>query len=316
MRVAVLDDYQNYAQTNVDWDDLIKEVEIVSFTDHLFDENEMAERLKNFEIICAMRERTRFQRSLIEKLPNLKLLITSGMRNLGIDYDAVNEHGIVLCGTPSAGMPTADLTFGLILSLARQIPQEDKRVRMGEWQETIGVGLPGRTLGILGLGRLGERVAKIARAFEMNVIAWSQNLTQERCDEVGATLVNKLELMRLSDFLTIHLVLSERTHGLIGASDLAAMKPTAFLINTSRGPIVDEEALAIILQKNGIAGAGLDVFRSEPLPSSHIFRTLSNTVVTPHLGYVEQSNYESYFKGYRDAIRGYLDGEPVNILNE
>ena len=188
-------------------------------------------------------------RRFVENLPNLKLLITSGMRNLGIDYEAATNHGVTLCGTPSVGGPTADLTFGLILGLARQIPQEDRNIRMGDWQKTIGIGLPGKTLGILGLGRLGERVAKIAHAFELNVIAWSQNLTEERCKEVGAQLVSKEELLRRSDFITIHLVLSDRTRGILGADDLALMKPTAYLVNTSRGPLVDEDALTKLAKK-------------------------------------------------------------------
>ncbi len=315
MRVAVLDDYQNYARERADWGELESDLEFVSFTDHLFDDNEVAERLQGFEIICAMRERTRFQRPLFEKLPNLKLLITSGMRNLGIDYDAATDHGVTLCGTPSVGAPTADLAFGLMLALARQIPHEDRNVRNGGWQRTIGVGLSGRTLGILGLGKLGGQAAKIGQAFGMKIIAWSENLTDERCKDVGATLVSKEDLLRQSDFVTIHLILSDRTRGILGAGDLALMKPTAYLVNTSRGPIVDEGALASVLQNKGIAGAGLDVFSVEPLPADHVFRTLENTVITPHLGYVEQNNYQAYFEGYRAAIRGFLDGAPVNVLN-
>jgi len=315
MRVAVLDDYQNYARDKADWGDLKGEVEFVSFSDHLHDEDAVADRLREFEIVCAMRERTRFQRSLFEKLPNLKLLITSGMRNLSIDGAAAADHGITVCGTPSVGAPTADLAFGLILALARQIPQEDRNVRKGGWQRTIGVGLSGRTLGVLGLGKLGGAAAKIGQAFGMKVIAWSQNLTAERCKEIGATLVSKEDLMRQSDFITIHLILSDRTRGLVGAADLALMKPTAYLVNTSRGPIVDEDALAAVLKAGKIAGAGLDVFSVEPLPADHVFRTLENTVITPHLGYVEQNNYGAYFEGYRAAIRGFLDGAPVNVIN-
>jgi phosphoglycerate dehydrogenase-like enzyme len=290
MRVAVLDDYQNYASENADWGDLASDLEVVSFTDHLFDDDALAERLQDFEIVLAMRERTRFQRPLFEKLPKLKLLITSGMRNASIDNEAATDHGVTVCGTPSVGAPTADLAFGLILALARQIPQEDKNVRAGGWQQTIGVGLLGKTLGVLGLGKLGGAAAKIGQAFGMNVIAWSQNLTDERCAEIGVTRVSKEDLLRQSDFITIHLVLSDRTRGLVGADDLALMKPTAYLVNTSRGPIVDEAALASVLQKKAIAGAGLDVFSVEPLPADHVFRTLENTVITPHLGYVEQDN--------------------------
>ena len=315
MRVAVLDDYQNYASEKADWGDLAGDLEFVSFTDHLFDEDAVAERLQDFEIVLAMRERTRFQRSLFEKLPQLKLVITSGMRNASIDNDAATDHGVTVCGTPSVGAPTADLAFGLMLALARQIPHEDRNVRKGDWQKTIGIGLSGKTLGVLGLGKLGGAAAKIGQAFGMNVIAWSQNLTDERCQEVGASLVSKEELLRQSDFITIHLVLSDRSRGLLGADDLALMKPTAYLVNTSRGPIVDEEALASVLQNKGIAGAGLDVFSVEPLPEDHVFRRLENTVITPHLGYVEQDNYQTYYEGYRAAIRGFLDGAPVNVLN-
>lgn len=315
MRVAFLDDYQDCAGDYGDWGPLGDNVEIVSFTDHLADEVAVADRLKDFDVVCAMRERTPFPRSQIEKLPNLKLLITSGMRNLSIDYDACRDNGVTLCGTPSVGAPTADLAWGLMLGLARQIPQEDRRVRAGGWQETIGIGVAGKTLGVIGLGKLGGTVAKIGQAFGMNVIAWSQNLTEERCREVGAQLVSKEEVMRQSDFLTIHLVLSERTRGIVSAADLALMKPTAFLVNTARGPLVDEEALAKVLKMGSIAGAGLDVFGVEPLPADHPFRTLENTIITPHLGYVEQDNYKAYFKGYVDAIRGFLDGAPVNVLN-
>jgi D-3-phosphoglycerate dehydrogenase len=315
MRVAVLDDYQNYASEKADWGDLAGDVEFVGFTDHLFDEDAVAERLQDFEIVLAMRERTRFQRPLFEKLPKLKLVITSGMRNASIDNDAATDHGVTVCGTPSVGAPTADLAFGLMLALARQIPHEDRNVRKGDWQKTIGIGLLGKTLGVLGLGKLGGAAAKIGQAFGMDVIAWSQNLTDERCQEVGASLVSKEELLRQSDFITIHLVLSDRSRGLLGADDLALMKSTAYLVNTSRGPIVDEEALASVLQNKGIAGAGLDVFSVEPLPDDHVFRRLENTVITPHLGYVEQDNYRSYYEGYRAAIRGFLDGTPVNVLN-
>jgi len=315
MRIAFLDDYQDCAGEYGDWGPLGQDVEIVSFTDHLADADAVAERLKDFEIVCAMRERTPFPRSQIEKLPNLKLLITSGMRNLSIDYAACSDQGITLCGTPSVGAPTADLAWGLMLGLARQIPQEDRRVRGGGWQETIGIGMAGKTLGIIGLGKLGGTVAKIGLAFGVNVIAWSQNLTDERCKEVGATLVSKEDLMRQSDFISIHLILSDRTRGIVTAADLALMKPTAFLVNTARGPLVDEDVLAKVLENGGIAGAGLDVFGVEPLPADHPFRKLENTIITPHLGYVEQNNYRAYFKGYAEAIRGFMDGAPVNVLN-
>jgi len=314
MRVAVLDDYQGVAGDRTDWEIVKDDVDITVFDDHIFDEDAIAERLKDFEIICAMRERTPFPRSQLEKLPNLKLLITSGMRNRGIDTAAANEMGVMVCGTPSVGRPTADLAWGLILGLARQIPMEDRRVRAGGWQETIGTSLQGKTLGIAGLGNLGSRMAAVAKAFEMDVIAWSQNLTAEKCAEHGVELVSKDDLLARSDFITIHLILSDRTRGVFGAAELAKMKPTAYIVNTSRGPIIDEDALAAALRNNTIAGAGIDVFSVEPLPADHQFRNLENMIVTPHLGYVEVANYDAYFGGYAAAIRGFLDGKPVNEI--
>jgi phosphoglycerate dehydrogenase-like enzyme len=314
MRIAILDDYQNIALTAGDWGSLGDEAEIVSFTDHLSDEDEIAERLADFEIICAMRERTPFTKSLLAKLPNLKLLISSGMRNRGIDAQAAKAQGVVVCGTPSVGRPTADLAWGLILGLARQIPQEDRNVRAGGWQRTIGISLEGRTLGIAGLGNLGGRMATIAKAFGMNVIAWSQNLTEERCDELGVEKVSKEDLLKRSDFITVHLILSDRSRGLFGAEELALMKPTAYMVNTARGPIIDEDALAVALENGTIAGAGIDVFSVEPLPADHPFRKLENIIVTPHLGYVSDQNYESYFGGYVEAIQAFLAGAPKNFL--
>jgi len=314
MRVAVLDDYQGVAGDRTDWEIVKDDVDITVFDDHIFDEDAIAERLKDFEIICAMRERTPFPRSQLEKLPNLKLLITSGMRNRGIDTAAANEMGVMVCGTPSVGRPTADLAWGLILGLARQIPMEDRRVRASGWQETIGTSLQGKTLGIAGLGNLGSRMAAVAKAFEMDVIAWSQNLTAEKCAEHGVELVSKDDLLARSDFITIHLILSDRTRGVFGAAELAKMKPTAYIVNTSRGPIIDEDALAAALRNNTIAGAGIDVFSVEPLPADHQFRNLENMIVTPHLGYVEAANYDAYFGGYAAAIRGFLDGKPVNEI--
>jgi phosphoglycerate dehydrogenase-like enzyme len=314
MRIAILDDYQNIALTAGDWGSLGDEAEIVSFTDHLSDEDEIAERLADFEIICAMRERTPFTKSLLAKLPNLKLLISSGMRNRGIDAQAAKAQGVVVCGTPSVGRPTADLAWGLILGLARQIPQEDRNVRAGGWQRTIGMSLEGRTLGIAGLGNLGGRMATIAKAFGMNVIAWSQNLTEERCDELGVEKVSKEDLLKRSDFITVHLILSDRSRGLFGAEELALMKPTAYMVNTARGPIIDEDALAVALENGTIAGAGIDVFSVEPLPADHPFRKLENIIVTPHLGYVSDQNYESYFGGYVEAIQAFLAGAPKNFL--
>lgn len=314
MRVAILDDYQKVATSLADWSGLSGDVEVEIFQDHIDDEGAVSQRLKDFEIICIMRERTPFMRSLIERLPNLKLLVTSGMRNRSIDLAAAKERSVTVCGTPAVGVATAELTWGLIIGLLRHIPEEDRATRLGAWQRTLGVGLSGKTLGIAGLGRLGSRVARVGLAFGMEVIAWSQNLTEERCKEVDVSLVTKKELLTRSDVLSIHLVLSDRTRGLFGAPELALMKPTAILVNTSRGPIVDETALVDVLERKAIAGAGLDAFATEPLPLDHSFRRLENTVITPHLGYVEEENYQAYFNGYVDAVRGYLEGKPVNVI--
>jgi D-3-phosphoglycerate dehydrogenase len=315
MRVAILDDYQNCTLSMADWSPVEKDCEITVFNDHLSDEDEIAARLADFEIVCAMRERTRFGKSQLAKLPKLKLLISSGMRNRSFDVAAAAERGIVCCGTPSVGAPTTDIAWGLIIGLLRNIPKEDAAVRRGEWQSTVGPGLHGKTLGIAGLGKLGSKMATIGKAFDMDVIAWSQNLTQARCDEFGVGLVTKEELMKRSDVITIHLILSDRTRGAIGRDELALMKPGAILVNTSRGPIVDEAALVDALERRAIRGAGLDVYGTEPLPADSPFRRLENTVVTPHLGYVEDSNYRAYFNGYIAAIRGFLDGKPVNVMS-
>ena len=313
-QAAILDDYQNVADTLVRSRVVPENLKITVFHDHLRDEDALADRLQPFEVICVMRERTPFRRSLLERLPNLRLLVTSGMRNASIDMTAARERGVTVCGTPSVGGPTAELAWGLIIGLLRHIPQEDRATRAGGWQETVGAGLLGKTLGVAGLGKLGARVARVGLAFEMDVIAWSQNLTEERCREVGVTRVGKEELLSRSDVLTIHLVLSDRTRGLFGAAELAMMKPAAVLINTSRGPIVDEEALVGALERRAIAGAGLDVYDTEPLPLDHALRRCDNTVVTPHLGYVEEANYGAYFDGYLAAIRGYHEGSPVNVV--
>jgi D-3-phosphoglycerate dehydrogenase len=314
MRVAILDDYQNTALASADWSLISGRTVIEVFTDHLFDEDEIVRRLQDFEVICAMRERTPFTRSLIERLPNLKLIISSGMRNRGIDVEAAKRNNIVVCGTKSMGKPTAELAWGLILALARKIPAEDTNIRAGGWQQSIGECLIGKTLGIAGLGNLGSRMAKIAKAFEMKVIAWSENLTKERCDEFGVELVDKEGLLLNSDFLTIHLILSDRTRGMFKAEDLSRMKSTSYIINTARGPIIDEDDLINALKNKTIAGAGIDVFSVEPLPVDHPFRRLENTVVTPHLGYVEAENYGAYFNGYVEAIDAFLLGKPKNFL--
>ena len=313
-RVALLDDYQGVARSMADWKSLPADTEVVVFKDHLADEKALAARLADFDIIMAMRERTPFPRSLFERLPKLRLLITAGMRNASIDMKAAAERGVLVGGTAGLPYPTAELAWGLILSLARRIPAEDRATREGRWQTSVGLGLNGKTLGVLGLGTLGSRAARVGRAFEMEVLAWSQNLTAERAAEVGATLVPKDELLARSDFVSIHLVLGERTRGLIGARELGLMKWSAYLVNTSRGPIVDEAALIRALQDGTIAGAGLDVFDEEPLPPDHPFRRLPNTAITPHLGYVTEETYRIFYGQALEDITAYLGGTPLRVL--
>lgn len=316
VRAAVLDDYQDVAMEMTDWSVLPADVEVVAFRDHLSDHDALVDRLKGFDVIAGMRERTPFPRSLLERLPHLKLLITTGMGNASFDIDAATDLGIVVCGTSSGGGPgTAELTWGLILALARHIPQEDRATRVGEWETSVGDGLAGKTLGVIGLGNIGAQVARIGQAFQMDVLAWSQNLTRERADEIGVKHVSKDDLLAQADFVTIHLRLGERTRGLLQRRDLGLMKPTAYLVNTSRGPIVEEAALVETLRNNRIAGAGLDVFDTEPLPSDHALLNLGNTVITPHLGYVTLESYRGMFAHAVDDIRAYIQREPVRVLN-
>jgi phosphoglycerate dehydrogenase-like enzyme len=313
-RVALLDDYQGVALRMADWKSLPAGTDVVVFPDHLADENALAKRLADFDIVMAMRERTPFTRSLLERLPKLRLLITAGMRNASIDMKAAAERGVVVCGTSGLPYPTAELAWGLILGLMRRIPAEDRATREGHWQTTLGLGLNGKTLGVLGLGTLGSRVARVGRAFEMTVLGWSQNLTAARAEEVGASLVAKDELLARSDIVSIHLVLSERTRGLLGARELGLMKRSAYLVNTSRGPIVDEAALVRALREGTIAGAGLDVFDPEPLPADHPFRSLPNIVVTPHLGYVTEETYRVFYSHALEDVQAFLRGAPVRVL--
>ena len=313
-RVAVLDDYQGVALEMADWSSLPDGVEVVVFSDHLSDEDEVAERLRPYDAVVAMRERTPFRRGLLEQLPNLRLLVTTGMRNASIDVGAANDNGVMVCGTNGLPYPTAELTWGLILALVRKIPTEDRATREGHWQVTMGDGLQGKTLGVLGLGNLGSQVATVGVAFGMRVIAWSQNLTAERASQFGTELVLKEELLRSSDILTIHAILSRRTRGLIGANELAMMKRSAYLVNTSRGPIVDEEALISSLRSGAIAGAGLDVFDVEPLPLDHPLRSLPNTVLTPHMGYVTSETYRIFYGDAVEDIRAFLAGAPVRVI--
>jgi phosphoglycerate dehydrogenase-like enzyme len=313
-RLGILDDYQGVALAMGPWDRLPQGLAVEVFRDTLADPEALARRLAPFDALVIMRERTPFPRALIERLPNLRLLVTTGLRNRAIDLEACAERGITVCGTPSFGNPTVDLTWGLILSLMRRIPEQERALREGRWQVALGHGLEGKTLGILGLGNLGSRVARIGAAFGMRLLAWSQNLTEERAAAAGAVRVDKETLLAEADVVTLHLILSERTRGIIGAADLARMKRSAVLVNTSRGPLVDQEALIAALREGRIAGAGLDVFDQEPLPPGHPILSAPNTVLTPHLGYVTEENYRAYFAGAVEAVLGYLAGAPVREL--
>jgi phosphoglycerate dehydrogenase-like enzyme len=315
-RCAILDDYQTVALKLADYSK-VPEVEFTVFNKPVRRTSEDTIRdVKDFDIVVMMRERTAFPRAVIEALPKLKLLITTGMANRSIDAAACAEKGITVCGTTSYGNPTTGITFGLMIELTRRIGWENARMKAGElWQVTIGADIEGQTLGILGLGKLGTRAAGVAKAFGMKCIAWSQNLTPERCKEVGVEYVSKDELFKQADFVTVHLQLSDRTRGLITAKELGLMKKTAYVVNTSRGPIIDETALIAALQSKQIAGAGLDVFDVEPLPLDHPFRKMDNVVITPHLGYVSQQNYERYYPDIVANIRGFIDGKPVRVIS-
>ena len=316
VRCAILDDYQNVALKIGDWSKLKGDVDFKAFNAHLDGPDKVIAALKDYAIVVAMRERTAFPKQVIDALPNLKLLITTGARNASIDTEAAKARGVTVCGTGSFGSPTSGIAIGLMLELTRHIGYENARLHAGaDWQTTIGPDLEGMTLGVLGLGKLGTRTAAIAKAFGMKVIAWSQNLTPEKCAEAGAGYVSKDDLFRQSDFITIHVVLSARSRGLVGAKEFGLMKPSAFIINTSRGPIIDESAMLAALREKKIAGAGLDVFDIEPLPLDHPLRKMDNVVLTPHLGYVSEQNYKHYFAGVVEDIRGFLDGKPVRVLS-
>lgn len=313
MRIAVLDDYQDVARGMADW---AGTGEVKFFHDHLSRSEDLVERLKTFDVIVAMRERTPFPRALLERLPKLRLLVTTGMRNRSIDVEAAKARGISVCGTPGLNTTTAELTWGLVLALARQIPREDRELRTGRWQTSVGLGLAGKTLGILGLGSIGQQVARVGAAFGMKLIAWSQNLDAARASAAGAIRVDKEQLFQEADILTIHLILSERTRGLVGARELALMKPSALLVNTSRGPIVEERALAEALKRGTLAGAAIDVFGEEPIPRDHPLLLAPNTVLTPHLGYVTRESYRVYYEGAVEAIRAWQAGAPIRLLQQ
>jgi len=316
MKCAVLDDYQNVASKMADWSVVLRDVDVVFFNEPFDDEDAVASTLAEFEIVCLMRERTPVPGSLIRRLPRLRLILTTGLRNAAIDVPAAIDQGIVVCGTQSAAHPTAELVFAHILEFARQVGAENARLKTGaRWQNTLGRDLNGRTLGIIGLGRLGRQVARIGTAFGMTVLAWSQNLKSADCEELGATYASKDELLASSDFVSIHVQLSARTTGLIGAAEFALMKPGAFLINTSRGPVIEEAALIASLSQRRIAGAGLDVFSLEPLPIDHPLRKLPNAQLSPHLGYVTEDNYRLCYSQVVEGIRAWLDGSPMRIID-
>jgi phosphoglycerate dehydrogenase-like enzyme len=313
-RCAILDDYQEIALTMADWASLLPDVESQVFNKPFADAQEVKHALQGFQIVCATRERTPFSRDVIEALPDLKLLITTGMANKSIDLAACKSR-VAVCGTGGFGNPAVGIAFGLMLEVTRRIGFENARMKSGQlWQATIGPDLEGLTLGIIGLGRLGKRTAGIARAFGMNVLAWSPNLTAEAAQAAGVTCATKEDLLRRADLVTLHMQLSDRTTGLLGDADLKLMKPTAFLINTSRGPLVDEKALVAALTEKRIAGAGLDVFDVEPLPLDHPFRKLENVVMTPHLGFVTLQNYAKAYGDAVEDIRAFMQGTPVRVI--
>ncbi|KAI0931874.1 hypothetical protein AcW1_000842 [Taiwanofungus camphoratus] len=317
-RIAILDDYQNVAFTSADWSPIQDRILINSFSDTIADEDALVKRLEPYSIVCAMRERTKFSASLLDKLPNLKLIATTGMRNAGIDVAYAKSKGIEVSGTSTQGNSTLEHIWALILATARSLAIEDANVKMRKvpWQSTIPMGLAGKTLGLVGVGNLGSKTAKVARVFDMQIIGWSPNLTPDRAAKAGVTFVaSKEELFRRSDIISVHMVLSSRTHHMITAEDLALMKRTAFFINTSRGPLVEETALVEVLKQRKIAGAGLDVFEIEPLPLDHQLRKLDNVTLTPHMGYVSDSNYEVFWTQTVDNIASFLDGNPQRVIH-
>jgi phosphoglycerate dehydrogenase-like enzyme len=314
MRVSILDDYQGVALDMADWAPVRDRAEIVVERHPFVDEDAAARALAGSEIVAAMRERTAFPRSLVERLPNLKLLITTGMRNASFDMQALRDHGVTVCGTEGGGLDTAELAWGLILGAARRIAEDHQAMRLGMWQTRVGYRLAGKTLGVLGLGRLGSAVARVGLAFDMKVIAWSQNLTAERAAAQGVEHVDKEALFRRADVLSVHLVLSPRSRGLVARDDIARMKPGAILVNTSRGPIVDTAAVIEALQAGRLGYAGLDVYDKEPLPADHPLRRAPNVILTPHIGYVTEESYRTSYPQIVENIGAFLDGKPIRII--
>ena len=315
IKVAIIDDFQHVAAAMGDWKRLAPKAEATVFTDNVTGDALIA-RLAGFDVVMVIRERTKFPREVIERLPRLKLLITAGMRNLGIDIEACKARGVVVCGTDTGSSPTAELAFGMLLGLSRNMAPEEASLRAGTWQtQRLGFGIRGLTLGIVGLGRLGAMMGSYGRAFGMDVIAWSQNLTAEKATAAGARRVEKAELFQRADFVSLHLILSARTRGIVGAADLALMKPSAFLINTSRAGLVDEPALIAALKARQIAGAALDVYEQEPLPRDAPILAAPNTLLTPHLGYATRETYEIYFPQAVEDVEAWLAGQPVRVLS-
>jgi len=314
LNCAILDDYQNCALGLADWNSL-QDVRVKTFTEFIPTREAVAAQLSDFEIIVAMRERTRFDAELIERLPRLKLLVTTGMKNDAIDVAAAIARGVGVCGTKSLPSPAPELAWALLLAMARRIPTDVNSVRAGGWQTTVGVGLDGKTLGIVGVGKIGTRMARVAEAFGMSIIGWQPRHAEESCKEAGVPCAASLdELMQRSDFVTVHMVLAGSTRGMIGAKELAKMKLTAMLVNAARGPLVDEKALIEALKGNRIAGAALDVYDTEPLPVDHPFRTLPNVIATPHLGYVTRENYQIFYREAVEDIQSWLAGKPIRLL--
>jgi phosphoglycerate dehydrogenase-like enzyme len=312
-QVALLDDYQGVALQSADWSPLNGKADITVFRDHLSDSAALVERLKPFDVLSVMRERTPLTRAILEQLPNLKLISSTGFRNASIDLTAAKERGITVCHTGYSSHGAIEMTWALILAMLRNVPAEFASVQKGRWQISVGGDLEGKTIGIVGLGNIGARIAKIAHAFGMNILAWSQNLTRESAEKQGARLVSKEDLFRTADIVTIHLVLSSRTKGIIGATEFGLMKPTAYFVNTSRGPLVDEDALINALKSRAIAGIALDVYDSEPLPATHPFRSLDRLLVTPHIGFVTNETYRIFYRDTVENIVAWLGGTPVRV---
>ena len=316
MRLAIINDYQKLAMETADWASLPDDIEIDVYHDRLAGGAAAAERLAPYDIVVTAREETPFDRALVAQLPNLKLLVTHGARNAALDMAALAERGVTVCGTGYGyPMATVELTWALILGLVKHLPAEDRGVRDGAWGNDLPRGLTGKTLGVLGLGGLGGGVARVGRAFDMEVIAWSENLTEERCADLGVTRVDKDTLFARSDVLSVHLVLSGRTRGLVSAREIGLMKPSAYLVNTARGPIVDEAALIAALESGAIAGAGLDVYDQEPLPADHPLRRLPNTVVAPHIGGRTWENFAARYRDCVEDVQAWLAQAPVRVIN-